>query len=105
VIFKIDGDDWTLDLREGKGTLNPGGRRLQRPPTATTTVPTAAAVPAAPKEDLTLTCTSDTFIKLVMGKVNPQQAFIMRKLKINGSMGLAMKLQPILDAAKPQAKL
>jgi hypothetical protein len=33
------------------------------------------------------------------------QAFLMRKLKLNGSMGLAMKLQPILDAAAPRAKL
>ena len=33
---------------------------------------------------------------MVMGKLGPQQAFLMRKLKIQGSMGLAMKLQPIL---------
>uniref|UniRef100_A0A383W0W3 SCP2 domain-containing protein n=1 Tax=Tetradesmus obliquus TaxID=3088 RepID=A0A383W0W3_TETOB len=44
-------------------------------------------------------------VKLVMGKLNPQQAFLLRKLKINGSMGLALKLQPILDAAAPRAKL
>lgn len=35
----------------------------------------------------------------------PLQAFLMRKLKISGSMGLALKLQPILDAAAPTAKL
>ena len=33
------------------------------------------------------------------------QAFLMRKLKISGSMAMAMKLQPILDAAAPKAKL
>jgi hypothetical protein len=33
------------------------------------------------------------------------QAFLLRKLKLNGSMGLALKLQPILDAAAPRAKL
>lgn len=33
------------------------------------------------------------------------QAFLMRKLKINGSMGMAMKLQPILEAAQPKSKL
>ena len=40
-------------------------------------------------------------------KVNAShmQAFLMRKLKISGSMGLALKLQPILDAAAPKAKL
>jgi hypothetical protein len=36
---------------------------------------------------------------MVMGKLGPQQAFLMRKLKIQGSMGLAMKLQPILVRA------
>lgn len=45
------------------------------------------------------------FVRLVMGKLGPQQAFLMRKLKISGSMALAMKLQPILDAAAPQAKM
>jgi len=33
------------------------------------------------------------------------QAFLMRKLKIGGSMALALKMQPILDAAAPRAKL
>lgn len=33
---------------------------------------------------------------MVGGKLGPQQAFLMRKLKIAGSMALAMKLQPIL---------
>lgn len=36
---------------------------------------------------------------------NALQAFLMRKLKIDGSMGMAMKLQPILDAAQPKSKL
>lgn len=85
VIFNIDGDNWTLDLREGKGTLTKGT--------------------PSEKEDIKLTINDDNFVKLVMGKLNPQQAFIMRKLKIAGSMALAMKLQPILDAAQPKAKL
>lgn len=29
----------------------------------------------------------------------------MRKLKIGGAMSMAMKLQPILDAAAPKAKM
>ena len=33
------------------------------------------------------------------------QAFLMRKLKIGGSMGMALKLQPILDAAAPKSKM
>ena len=41
----------------------------------------------------------DNFVRMVMGKLGPQQAFLMRKLKIQGSMGLAMKLQPSLVRA------
>lgn len=33
------------------------------------------------------------------------QAFLLRKLKIGGSMGMALKLQPILDAAQPKSKM
>ena len=35
----------------------------------------------------------------------PLQAFLLRKLKIGGSMGMALKLQPILDAAAPKSKM
>ncbi|KXZ45967.1 hypothetical protein GPECTOR_49g551 [Gonium pectorale] len=88
VVFKIDDDEWTLDLTEGtEGALYEG------PPKS------------GDKPDLTLTISDTNFVALVMGKLNPQQAFLMRKLKINGSMGMAMKLQPILDAAQPQSKL
>ncbi|PSC72753.1 lipid transfer isoform A [Micractinium conductrix] len=87
VVFVIDGEQWTLDLREGKGSLAKGPPRGDAKP------------------DITLTISDDNFAKMVMGKLGPQQAFLMRKLKISGSMGLAMKLQPILDAAAPKAKL
>mmetsp|Transcript_14522 Transcript_14522/g.31596 ORF Transcript_14522/g.31596 Transcript_14522/m.31596 type:complete len:133 (+) Transcript_14522:108-506(+) len=90
VVFKIDDDDWTLDLRPDS-TASP---RLYR------------GVPkGGDKADLTLTVNDTNFAQLVMGKLNPQQAFLMRKIKIAGSMGMAMKLQPILDAAQPKSKL
>lgn len=54
VVFKIDGDEWTLDLRPGKGELHQG-------------------TPKEDKADITLTITDDNFAKLVMGKLNPQQ--------------------------------
>lgn len=51
-------------------------------------------------------CADDTFEKLVNGKTNPQQAFLFRKLKIKGSIGMAMKVVPVLSAAKgPVSKL
>lgn len=89
VHFKIDGSEWALDLRPGsnggKGSLKEG--------------------PPDDKADIVLTVSDDNFVKMVAGKQSPQQMFLMRRLKIQGSMGMAMKLQPILDAAKPQAKL
>lgn len=86
VLFKIDEEEWTLDLRSGKGKVSKGGAGSDKP-------------------DLTLTISDDNFVKLVMGKMGPQQAFLLRKLKIGGSMGMALKLQPILDAAQPKSKM
>eukprot|EP00884_Botryococcus_braunii_P021118 jgi/Botrbrau1/7690/Bobra.0159s0128.1 len=86
IVFDIDGEKFTLDLRPGKK------------PSVSKGAPTD-------KADLTLTISDENFVKLVMGKMGPQQAFLMRKLKIGGSMALALKLQPILEAAAPKSKL
>ena len=40
--------------------------------------------------------TDADFVSMVNGKLNPQMAFMSGKLKIQGDMGLAMKLQQIL---------
>lgn len=56
VLFKIDGAEWTLDLRpDSQPSVEEG------PP------------PADVKPDLTLTISDDNFGKLVMGKLGPQQ--------------------------------
>jgi putative sterol carrier protein len=44
----------------------------------------------------TVHCTDSDFLNIVNGKLNPQMAFMSGKLKIQGDMGLAMKLQQIL---------
>ena len=46
--------------------------------------------------DCTITLSFDDFQKLVEGDLNPTTAFMMGKLKIDGSMGIAMKLQKLL---------
>jgi hypothetical protein len=53
VVFVIDGDHWTLDLREGAGAVTQG--------------------PPIDKADLTLTISDENFAKMVMGKLSPQQ--------------------------------
>lgn len=47
--------------------------------------------------DLVLSCAMDTFNGLLNGTQDPNIAFMMGKLKIKGSMGLAMKLNAILE--------
>jgi putative sterol carrier protein len=44
----------------------------------------------------TVSATDQNFLDIVNGKLNPQMAFMSGKLKIQGDMGLAMKLQQIL---------
>ncbi len=54
VVFDIDGEKWTLDLRPGQRKVSSGAPEG--------------------KPDLTLTISDDNFVKLVMGKMGPQQA-------------------------------
>ena len=60
VVFDIDGEKWTLDLR-------PGSRKVTK---------------GAPegKPDLTLTISDENFVKLVMGKMGPQQVRALQHL-------------------------
>lgn len=47
--------------------------------------------------DCTLKCSLDTFKGFMAGTQDPTMAFMMGKLKVNGSMGLAMKLNSIIE--------
>ena len=42
--------------------------------------------------DVTLTASADTFQDIMSGDLNPTSAFMTGKLKVDGDMGLAMKL-------------
>lgn len=46
--------------------------------------------------DCTITMSLDNFTALASGDLDPTTAFMMGKLKVKGSMGVAMKLQSIL---------
>ncbi len=69
------GGAWSVDCTAPGGRIAPG------------TVADAKCTVAATDQD---------FLNIVNGKLNPQMAFMSGKLKIQGDMGLAMKLQQIL---------
>jgi len=56
----------------------------------------AIAAGTSPGARCTVNATDADFLNIVNGKLNPQMAFMSGKLKIQGDMGLAMKLQQIL---------
>lgn len=47
--------------------------------------------------DVTMTADADTFKGILAGDINPTMAFMTGRLKIDGSMGLAMKLGAALS--------
>ena len=47
--------------------------------------------------DVTLTASVETFQGMLAGDVNPTMAFMTGKLKVDGSMGMAMKLGAALS--------
>lgn len=51
--------------------------------------------------DCTLSIDSDNFKKMVAGELNGTQAFMGGQLKIDGDMGLALRLQDVLSAYSP----
>ena len=48
--------------------------------------------------DTTLACAIETFQGILDGTQDPNLAFMLGKLKIRGSMGLALKLNTILES-------
>ena len=51
----------------------------------------------AKEADVTLLTSLDTFGKILNGETDPNFAFLMGKLKIQGNMGLALKLNGFLE--------
>ncbi len=76
--FNIDGESggtWTVDLTKEKDFVSEG---------------------AAEDPDCTVSMKEGDFVDMWDGKLPGPQAFMMGKLKIQGDMGLAMKLQKFI---------
>lgn len=50
--------------------------------------------------DCTISLSSQDFVELVEGRANGQQLYFQGKLRIDGNLGLALKLQNLADLAK-----
>jgi len=78
--FKIDGKSWTVDLKNGSGSVKSG---------------------APASSDCTVTCDGENFLNLMTGKSNGQNLFMQGKLKLQGNMALAMKLDKLPKTPAP----
>jgi putative sterol carrier protein len=73
--FDVDGaGTWTVDVQDGNVTVSEDGEA---------------------EPDVTITTSEENFQKLVSGDLNPTTAYMTGKLKIQGDMGAAMKLQKL----------
>jgi len=77
--YKISGQSWTIDLKNAPGSVKKGE--------------------PSGKADVTITLEEKDFLDLINGKANGQSLFVSGKLKIQGNMGLAMKLDKMPRAA------
>lgn len=75
IITGNNGGEWYVDLTKPGGEIGKGTN---------------------PNAQCTITISDVDFISVIEGKLNSQAAFFSRKLKIQGSMGLALKLQNLL---------
>lgn len=77
--FNITGEgggEWNIAIANGNATVAQG---------------------AAEKPSITITMEAGNFISLLQGKLNGQMAFMTGKLKIQGDMALALKLQSVFN--------
>jgi putative sterol carrier protein len=74
--FDLTGESWTLSIHDGAASATPG---------------------PAQNPNTTFVASTDDWMNIATGKLNPVTAFMQQKLKVKGDMALAMKLQGLLQ--------
>ena len=74
--FDLTGESWTLKIADGTASVSKG---------------------PAQNPNTTLIASTDDWMNIATGKLNPMAAFMQQKLKVKGDMGMAMKLQGLLQ--------
>jgi putative sterol carrier protein len=73
-LFEIEGaGTWLVEVDDGKVNVSENGGEA----------------------DTTISTSADTFMKIANGEQNPTSAYMSGKLKVNGDLGQAMKLQKL----------
>jgi sterol carrier protein 2 len=75
---------WVVDAKTGKGSVEYNGKT---------------------KPDVVFTISDKDVVDFISGKLNPQKAFFQGKVKIQGNMGLAMKLPDLQKRAAKKIEL
>lgn len=73
IVISNDGSKYVIDLKNDAGSFRAGEEA---------------------NADCTFTMKAEDFLALAAGKLNPQNAFMQGRLKIKGSIGIAMKFTP-----------
>lgn len=79
-IWKIEGETWVLNLKDGPGTVSKGD-------------------PGKVSGSVTITLGSADFVQLMMGKLDANTAWASGKLQLDGNMALALKLQTLVKSS------
>jgi putative sterol carrier protein len=77
VLEGAGGGTWIVDLKDAPGAREGDG-----------------------ESDCTISLSDKDFVDLVEGRANGQQLYFQGKLRIEGNLGLALKLQNLADLAK-----
>ncbi|KAJ1926126.1 hypothetical protein IWQ60_004061 [Tieghemiomyces parasiticus] len=94
-----------IDLRNAEGQRQSWVLNLKSPDVPVERLVTKGPAAAPVKADTILVLDDVDFGALGRGELNPQSAFMGGKLKIKGNLMLSMKLESVLKAVRPQAKL